>query len=327
MIPEFLTLSYKLYKPWAWSLSAPWVDEPACVVCGHQPTHCEGTGHASVEGGNMWSDIIGSGSSGPRFMVSERVVESLRQAVAGSFEAFPVEIQKVSSKTLAKRSPVRYFYLCAYDGLLLDLEAGGVPPSKVCLACHGLTEHVRVRRYVPIRESWNGSDLFGCNNGPQGICCTQKVLQLAREERWTNFRFAPIDADQRHLSGWDGIDYLGKQWPPAQWYPPAPSAGKSLEQWIEQMGSDDYVEVARASDALRDLEADAVPGLIRFMERGREPFHRFWAARALVLLPHEGVQIPPDVIDAAEQITFANANESNPHQFFRDESGRLRRKV
>jgi len=69
------------------------------------------------------------------------------------------------------------------------------------------------------------------------MICTRRVLEVARENRWTNARFVPVDAPHRNRewhSRWC-IDYLGDQWPPSEWYPPLPSHGRSLEGWIDYL--------------------------------------------------------------------------------------------
>lgn len=329
MTPNFFFLSARGDEtdgfPWATTLYGTHVRESLCPICNREFSHEEGPGHAELQGGKRWPDIV-SAVTGPSPMVTERVVDTVRKHGIGTLEAYPVRLEKLIGSRLDLAAAESYFYIWVRGQMLTDLRAEGITQEAICPACHRPLPY-KIRRHVLLADSWDGSDIFRLANDWVPICCTLRVVELARQHRWTNFRFVPIDADQRHVSHWDGIEYLGKHWPPAQWYPPAPSSGKLLEQWLEQMDSDDYVEVARASDALRDLEVDAVPGLIRFMERGREAFHRFWAARALVLLPREGVQIPRDVFETAEQIMFENENESNPHLFTRDASGRLRSKV
>jgi hypothetical protein len=303
------------------------ISDGRCLTCQREFSHEEGLGHAELEGGKKWPDLLGTvGTSLP--LLSRRIIGAFRRRELAAFVASPVQIEKLSATRLRLDTAPSYFYLWLRGRILLDLQAAGVPRGEICPSCHQLTAGRRpARRLIPRIDTWDGADIFDVVNGPRYIGCTIRVIELAREERWTNCRFVPIDADQRHVSQWHGIDYLGKQWPPAEWYPPAPSDGKTLEQWLEQMRSGDYVEVAGASDALRDLEGPAVPALVDALEHGREPFHRFWAARALVLLSHDGLALPPGVFDVAEQTTFEEENKFNPHLFMRDASGRIRYKT
>jgi hypothetical protein len=130
------------------------------------------------------------------------------------------------------------------------------------------------------------------------VFCSERVLVLAREHRWTNFRFQPIDVIRRHAIGWEGVDYLGPSWPPARWYPDPPSSGKTLDGWVQLTQLDGQQAIleavrlwelkgpeevtpaivdavsegcaARAAEALLDFPEEATTRMIEQLRTGSE---------------------------------------------------------
>jgi hypothetical protein len=114
---------------------------------------------------------------------------------------------------------------------------------------------------------------------------TMKVLLLARELRWTNFSFVPLDAKQRHLAGWKGIDYLGKKWPP-EYYPVSPSAGQTAMGWVQDYLSEDENKIAKAYQALSDLGTAGDEDLLLLLSHADERVRKT-AATFLSGFPHK----------------------------------------
>lgn len=70
--------------------------------------------------------------------------------------------------------------------------------------------------------------------------CSRRVIEAARAERWTGFSFYPADLPFDMHPVWDGIDYLGEEWPPRRWYPPDPATFTGVEDWVatfDELGS------------------------------------------------------------------------------------------
>lgn len=285
--------------PWAATLSAPIVVERKCPTCGSEIGRYDGSGWARIDEGRQWADAIGSGSVGPRFMVSERVVTALRQANYTGFRAYPIAIREATSPPLREVPPPKYFHLCVTGEIDVDLEASGVRSEWMCGVCFAARRRTEPRRLVPLPRTWDGADLFQIRNYPSGmVFCSERVLLLAREHRWTNFRFQPIDIIRRHAVGWGGVDYLGATWPPALWYPDAPSSGKTLDEWVQWTRLDgeqailDAVRLwglkgpeevtpaivdavtegcaARAAEALLDFPEEATTRMIEQLRTGNE---------------------------------------------------------
>jgi hypothetical protein len=81
---------------------------------------------------------------------------------------------------------------------------------RVCPECHRVIERPRypfVHGYRMVPGSWDGSPLFRDPVlYPRVSFCTQVVLDLAGQHRFTNFRFEPMDKPPDPAS--KGIDYL-----------------------------------------------------------------------------------------------------------------------
>ena len=129
------------------------------------------------------------------------------------------------------------------------------------------------------------------------------MLQLARENRWTNFVFNPIDVIQDHARLWEGIDYLGENWPP-QWYPTRPSAGKTLDQWIARLKTAKGKVLWTVERAIEDLGTDALPALEELVNDS-EPLYQLRTSR-LVLEIGRRAALPAALSSRAAEIAEAS---------------------
>jgi hypothetical protein len=216
----------------------------------------------------------------------------------------------------------KYFYLAIKGTMRIDWERSGLhEPCSVC----GAPVKAQIKspdRIYLVEDTWDGSDLFrGRPYG--GPYCTLRVLLLAREERWTNFRFYPIDESHEVQVYSEGIDYLGDQWPPT-WCADRPSAGKALNEWLDDFFSlgetpEDYKRYMAAMRALDDLGAEALPPLIERFNAGS-----LKAANGILSIAQRGTTVSPDLLDRAEQAVWAEDSKHNPHLFEKDENGKLR---
>ncbi|HYE61182.1 MAG TPA: hypothetical protein VD997_04230 [Phycisphaerales bacterium] len=266
-----------------------------CVACS-RPVQTKIERHQYeliCELGSAWPDIMESTNLAGRPLFSERVVDALR-ASGVAVEVHPTHIDLLRSKKLRKSDAPKYFVPLLKSGIRIDLEASGErrrsdPPRgpELCPVC-GFRENLpgprtkawqahKRRGLHVVPGSWAGLDLFISEDLEPvlQVFCTRKVLELARRERWTGARFEPIDApfdltNRSHV--WKGIPYLGKQWPPKAWYPPPPDAGKSPEEWVQQLVSGveqlpparsgyktPQADVAGAFHALLWIGAPAIP--------------------------------------------------------------------
>lgn len=313
--------------PWIMRLDVavePLPDRIPCARCGARPMRYHGPGIAERASGSCWADIIGA-AGGPGRIVSKRVIDGLSTLGATGFIAAPVTITSVVDPRLLKLPRPDYFYLATTGRIDIDWKRSGL--NEPCLAC-GAPTSVEIKppeRLYPLQQTWDGSDLFyGRPYG--GPFCTHRVLMLAREQRWTNFRFYSIDRTDYERGHWDGIDYLGSKWPP-QWHADSPSVGKTLEEWLEEYFSiqgatqADYYRYQIAARALDDLGDEALLHLIERLNR-----NSLRAAQAIRSIAQCGTLVNADILTRAEQAVWAEESKINPHLFERDGSGLLRHK-
>jgi hypothetical protein len=268
----------------------------ACLVCGRTyVAHLEGEVFASLEKGTKWPDVMGVGDVGPRLLLSERVIDTFGHEGVTGCRPHPVAIAESKSKKLDLNEAPCYFYIEVIGHVDIDPEASRDRVSR-CPDCFAALDRTscQVRQFVPIEETWDGSDILQMRNCPCGIMlCTERVLLLARKHRWTNFRFECMDVIRRHAAKWRGIDYLGRKWPP-QWYPDPPSKGRALEEWLELFRERDD-QWSGVHEALLDFGEAAVPPLVHLVYEGTETQRRS-AALVLYFLWHdEGTRLPRGV--------------------------------
>ncbi|MBX9788587.1 MAG: hypothetical protein K2Y37_06700 [Pirellulales bacterium] len=285
------------------------VGEPACPQCGgRERTHYAGTLYIHLEGGREWSDVIGVGGSAIRFLISERVLTGLHDAGIDSFEYYQVEIAEVRSRPLRRVPPPPYYYIWPTGRIDIDpvrtefkLKVLGTCDQCGRLLFEPFPKTLYPSRYMPDHltpklDTWDGTHLLKFRNYESQVrLCTERVLRLAREQRWTNSCFEPVDISRRDSIGWRGIDYLGPQWPP-KWYPDPASFGKTPDEWREELRSDDTARQYAAFKAFRELGEQGVAQLGRLLDDGQSRV-RIDAARILIQLAKEGVEVSEALLE------------------------------
>jgi hypothetical protein len=150
-------------------------------------------------GGRKWPDLLGNGHSPPMFFVSERVLNDLRSIDAPIARATEMPIAEINAKALRNKPAPRYFVIETYPGIEVDLAATGFPVDANGKAILDPPPKPWPSPLKHSRETWNGADLFdyrhfGPTDGPYiNLLCSERVKQLAEENKWTNVRFKPID--------------------------------------------------------------------------------------------------------------------------------------
>lgn len=257
--------------------------DKVCAACGQRQTPILGIRSCVIEGGEVWTDIIGL-RAWPLFIVSERVCAGLGAIGASGFSAHPVKIQLRDDSSLHAQRHDGYFYLSVDGCIDIDLTAGGIAHIERCAGCfmQRAPGQALPTMYAPIRTSWSGDDLLRMHNYPnQQVFCTLRVVELAHEQGWSNARFDPMDLMRDRASRWHGIDYLASRWPPLNWYPPSRAAGKTVDEWVEQLQSTNLMERHGARIALSELDAEAIPSLTALLDSSSGTL-RHEAARLLL---------------------------------------------
>lgn len=276
--------------PWGVETCVPWQNLDWFLPNGERARLWGGgPAETAIEGGTTWTDIFGTSSASPHFFLSERVVRTMQKAGVAGVDAYPVKITQVKSKGLQKKQPwPNYFYLGVYGHIDIDHEAGRPKNTSGSL-----------QRFTPILETWDGSDVFVMRNEfNRMVFCTQKVLELARQHRWSNFMFRPMDVLRRYGGQ---IDYLAEQWPPESWYPTPPSAGKTMQEWIDVLLTDEYV--GKAAFPLLDFGDEAIRPLLALLDDpSLTPLQRYNVADALRHFKWEfATEFPPDAAEKMER--------------------------
>ena len=263
----------------------------------------------TVESGSSWPDFMLVGDLQLPFLVTEKVADDLSNARVANLEYSPVLLR--SNDATSYR---RYFHVVPPKGIAID-QSKTPFKRKIrgrCAHCGMLLfepipkgvmpDLLAPDRVVPDEDTWDGSDLFIMRDYPMGhaVFCTERILLLARERRWSNCRFEPVDTSRHQSVGWDGIDYLGTRWPP-QWYPKPASEGMSPKEWGAELQSGDSKRQYAAIKALMELGVDSVDVLASIL-RSKVLKHRLDAARILQHHARKGVAVPRDVSDAAARI-------------------------
>lgn len=86
-------------------------------------------------------------------------------------------------------------------------------------------------RYA-LMDTWDGTDYVTQRSQRLDFFCSLRVVETARAERWTGFGFHPADLSIGVQALWQGVDYLGDQWPPSRWYPPDPATFTGVADWV-----------------------------------------------------------------------------------------------
>lgn len=269
--PEFFDLSYAKYSPWVEQFrgtEAKVEHDEADKIKSIKTRHVQPT--VVIDKGTRWVDLIGNGPC--NFILSDRVIEAFQAAGITGYSAYPVTIGKVRPKKLREQPHPWYFYIEVAGTLDLDLAASGLPAAESPDGVLSGRDRPRAIRYIPEPASWDGTDLMKLRNYPmRGIICSRRVIELARKERLTNFRFRPLGLLGHQEIGGKGVDYLGKTWPPA-WYPPHARTIKSLDQWLDELSLESTAHPfeyhKQRIDPLLDFGLEALPGLKRILQTG-----------------------------------------------------------
>ena len=160
------------------------------------------------EKGTFWPDCIGCGGGIMGLYVSKRVKEAFDVALVTYGKTFQAIVERPYPKRLKEPEAPLYFYVTGEFGAKLDFQGSGYGIKSICPTCgHVKTDPASTpSKYQLIEGSWNGADIFYTDLSRTTIFCSERILELARSHRWTNFRFVPIE--EGHNYAHRGVDYL-----------------------------------------------------------------------------------------------------------------------
>jgi hypothetical protein len=154
--------------------------------------------------GSKWPDIIGHGTAGFHFIFTERVIEVMKTEGIRGFSARPIRIEEILSKKLREKEPPNYYCIEVTGKIEITkkyydkLESGYTYVGEVTNDKDRTYDQRPIRReirFVPIEDSWDGSDWFCMSNHGhfRHYCCSRKLVELAYREKWTNCQITPMD--------------------------------------------------------------------------------------------------------------------------------------
>lgn len=147
--------------------------------------------------------------------------------------------------------------------------------TSVCMTCgqwtidpsHPASKVRPIDTAVPIEGTWSGKHYFSRGIDARYLC-TREFIEAARRHGWTNWRFDAFDDPFSSELYWNGIDYLGKQWPPETWYAPPPDHGKTKDEWLADLVGNDSSKTYHAERALAYIGSPAIDDLVRLLRGG-----------------------------------------------------------
>lgn len=218
---QFYSVSHNSFEgrgfPWAQEIVHGFTLLPPCPECGRSMRSIPGEITVGfTDKGSKWPDVLGCGHVS-LLIVSERVLEDWRRDGIGEFPNHEVHLDPPMPRRLRNVAPPGYFWIdgSQIQGARLDYDASGIVIKRFCPKCDARIDDIPAtfaRHYAggwPIvfqEGTWNGASLFTTDTSPYQFYCTQDVVDCARRNRHTNFRFIPIEEGLNARS--KGLPYL-----------------------------------------------------------------------------------------------------------------------
>jgi hypothetical protein len=267
------------------------VTDGRCGTCGVLKRHP--SGDLRVQFGktraDTWTDIIACGDY-PCFVVSERFVDAMRACGVRLERGGKVGFVEPVLNGLSLDDAPQYYWIDGkrHFAATMDFEASGYVDVRFCPECGTRSDnisatHQRQHSSPPSGDVFDydassGHDLFTTDLSPTAFFCTNAVIECARRHRLTNLRFIPVEAGTATWS--DGIDYLGKTWPPPR-HPLRCSEGRTVQEWVSLLRNPKLRWEARCAVLdLRDEAFRAIPLLTNMLD---DPDVRVRSEAALLL--------------------------------------------
>jgi hypothetical protein len=153
--------------------------------------------------GSYWPDLLGSAES--IMVISDAVVTKMAEHFIQKAPFGKVEIKGKYPGKLKETMPPQYHWIDGWQlrYLQIDFLASGFVEAEKCRSCDLYNYNVsktydRHRemggvRYVLKNSIPESAAFFTCNLSPTLFFCSQKFVEFARENRFTNFDFRPAD--------------------------------------------------------------------------------------------------------------------------------------
>ena len=171
-----------------------------CEDCGREIAEMEyGGPHCLIaEGGPRYPDYLAfCGAGAPLFVVSERAAQVFRENMLGGIAEFiPIQVMREKNGELLPlpENAPRYMLLQVAGMIDLHLQKMCLKKKRLCKTCGGFEWNRQ--RFHPLYvddRTWDGSDLCRIASIPARVVCTEKVLNLIKENKLKGFAFSPCE--------------------------------------------------------------------------------------------------------------------------------------
>lgn len=164
----------------------------AVVAAGYRDT----THRLVLEGGKVYPDLLGFGGCGSRlFILSEKAVRVFEEnGISGFITESKAELYKSYSRKIipVEDAPV-YYIVSIYGEIDYDYRSMFLKRKHVCTEC-GQFELNRQRLYPTFFNisTWDGNDLCSLSTFPGRKVCTEKVVEVVKENGLMGFDFKSV---------------------------------------------------------------------------------------------------------------------------------------
>ena len=140
--------------------------------------------------GTKWGDVL---AYPIEIAISRKILSSITSTNCKITHITRMPIGLISNKKLIKSAPPDYFIVQPQCGLEIDWDF-----MNIALDQKGFPVYDRTKTIAPVAKlsTWNGHDVFSWSNWGHNLAttllCTEKVVQLASKEGWTNVYFEPL---------------------------------------------------------------------------------------------------------------------------------------
>lgn len=171
-----------------------------CADCGREIAEMEYNGpHCLiVEGGSRYPDYLAFCGAGEQlFVVSERAAQVFRDNMLGGIAEFtPIQVMKEKDGELVPlpENAPGYVLIQVKGKIDLHLQKMCLKKKRLCKTC-GSFEWNR-QRFYPMcvdNSTWDGSDFSRIASIPAHVVCTEKVVNLIKENKLKGFAFQQIN--------------------------------------------------------------------------------------------------------------------------------------
>jgi len=214
----------------------------------------------------------------PLNIVSSRVIETWGKHGIIEYKAFPIkDLLDINRNKII--SDINYFDIRITKSVELDLEKMGIKVLSQCSKCHTFEYNKQTWEFGTTfinENSYDGSDLFTIKHFNNIVVCSEEVLNVINQEKFTNFNFTPLESsfdpfhgidtsflemmsitvffdwnnpESKETYGKTFVDH-GSHFPIPEMMTKAKNSGHQLGQWQDnQIAADFIAEIAQEKGA------------------------------------------------------------------------------